>query len=46
MAPAAKAQMVIIFPGGFTSATGHITLENPLVGGMIHLIPSQCGWTC
>jgi hypothetical protein len=46
MAPAAKAQMVITFPGGFTSATGHITLENPLVGGMIHLIPSQCGWTC
>jgi hypothetical protein len=46
MAPAAKAQMVIIFPSGFTSATGHITLENPLVGGMIHLILSQCGWTC
>jgi hypothetical protein len=42
MTPAAKAQMVIIFP----SATGHITLENPLVGGMIHLILSQRGWTC
>ena len=42
MASAAKAQMVIIFP----SATGHITQENPLVGGMIHLILSQCGWTC
>ena len=35
-----------ILPSGFTSATGHMTLENPLVGGMIHLILSQCGWTC
>jgi hypothetical protein len=42
MASAAKAQMVIIFP----SAARHITQENPLVGGMIHLILSQCGWTC
>jgi hypothetical protein len=46
MAPVAKAQMIIIFPSGFTSATRHMTLENPLVGGMIHLILSQCGWTC
>jgi hypothetical protein len=42
MASAAKAQMVIIFP----SATEHMTQENPLVSGMIHLIISQCGWTC
>jgi hypothetical protein len=42
MASAAKAQMVIIFP----SATEHMTQENPLVGGMIHLVLSQCGWTC
>ena len=42
VASAAKAQMVIIFP----SATGHITQENPLVDGMIHLILTNCGWTC
>ena len=34
------------FPSGSTGATGHITLENPLVGGLIHLILSQCRWTC
>jgi hypothetical protein len=44
-ASAAKAQTVINFPGGFTGATGYITLDNPLVGGSIHLIPSRCGWT-
>jgi hypothetical protein len=44
MAPAAKAQMVIIYPSGFSSATGHMTLENSLV--MIHVVISQCGWTC
>lgn len=44
MAPAARAQMVIILPTGSTRATGPRAPENPLVGGMIHLIPSQCGW--
>ena len=42
MAPPAKAQTV---RSGFTGATGHITLANPLVGGVIHPILSQCGWT-
>ena len=37
---------VINFPSGFTGATGYITLENSLVGGAIHLVLSQCGWTC
>jgi hypothetical protein len=45
MAPAVRAQTVINVPGGFTGATGHITLEIPLVGGSIHLNLSQCGWT-
>ena len=46
MAPAAKVQTVITFLSGFTGATGHITPENMVVGGLIPLIPSQCGWTC
>lgn len=41
---AARAQMVVIFPSGFTNATAHITLEMSLV--MIHLVVSQYGWTC
>jgi hypothetical protein len=45
MAPAAKAQTVVIFRSGSIGATRHITLENPLVGGLIHSILSQCGWT-
>jgi hypothetical protein len=43
---AGRSRSLGVLPGGFTSATGHMTLENPLVGGMIHLILSQCGWTC
>jgi hypothetical protein len=46
MGCAAKAQMVIIFPGGVGAATAHITLENPLVGGSFHLILGQRGWAC
>jgi hypothetical protein len=45
MAPAAKAQTVINLRSEFTGATGPITVENPLVGGAIHLVLSQCGWT-
>jgi hypothetical protein len=43
---AAKAQTAINFPGGSIGVTGHITLENPLVAGSIHLISGQGGWTC
>jgi hypothetical protein len=46
MAPAAKSQTTIILPSGFSGATGHITLESPLVHGSIHLISGQGGWTC
>jgi hypothetical protein len=45
MAPAAKAQTVIKYPRGVIGATGHITLENVLTSGSIHLNLSQCGWT-
>jgi hypothetical protein len=45
-ANAAKAQAVIIFPSGSIGATGRITPENPLVGGLIHLSRSQCGSAC
>ena len=41
---AAKAQTVINVPSRFAGANGYITLENPLVGGAIHLVLSQCGW--
>jgi hypothetical protein len=37
MVPVAKAQRVMDFPSEFTGATGHLTLEKPLVGGSIHL---------
>jgi hypothetical protein len=46
MASGDKAQTVIIFPSGSIGVTGHITLTNPLVGGLIHLRLSQCGWAC
>jgi hypothetical protein len=42
---AANAQTVINYPSGSAGATGHITLENPLVGGSIHLNLDQGGWT-
>jgi hypothetical protein len=45
MAPAARTQAVINFPRRLTGAAGHITLENPLAGGSIHLNLSHCGWT-
>ena len=38
IAPAAKAPTIINLSGGVTGAAGHITLENPLVGG-------STGWT-
>ena len=46
LASAAKAQTVINFRSGFTGATGHITLANPPIGGVIHPLLSQCRWTC
>jgi hypothetical protein len=42
---AANTQTVINYPSGSTGAAGHITLENPLVGGSIHLNLDQGGWT-
>jgi hypothetical protein len=42
---ATEAQPVINFPRGFTGGTGHITLENPLVGGSIYLNLSRGEWT-
>jgi hypothetical protein len=45
MAPATEAQTVINCPNGFTAANGNITPRNPRVGGSIHLMLSQCGWT-
>ena len=45
MPPAARVQTVINFLIGFTVATAHITLQNPLAGGSSYLNPSQCGWT-
>jgi hypothetical protein len=46
MVPAVKAQTVIIFAGGSIGATGRITPENPLVGGLIHLSLGRCGCAC
>jgi hypothetical protein len=45
MAFATEAQLVINLPRGFTGGTGHITLENPLVGESIYLNLSQGEWT-
>jgi hypothetical protein len=42
---AANAQTVINYPSGSTGATGHITLDNPLVGGAIHSNQDQGGRT-
>jgi hypothetical protein len=45
MDPAGKAQIGMDLPSEFTGATGHLTVENSLVGGSIHLVLSQCRWT-
>jgi hypothetical protein len=42
---AANAQKVINYPSGSAGAIGQITLDNPLVGGAIHRILNQGGWT-
>ena len=41
---AGRSRSLGVLPGGFTSATVIICPSG--VGGMIHLILSQCGWTC
>jgi hypothetical protein len=43
MASDAEAQRGMDFPSEFTGATGNITLDNPLVGGSIHLNLNQGG---
>ena len=42
---AANAQTVINSSSAPTGATGHITLDNPLVGGAIHLNQDKGGRT-
>jgi hypothetical protein len=46
MPPAAKDERVVNHPTGLTGARGHLTLENPQVGGSIQFVLYQPGWTC
>jgi hypothetical protein len=43
--PTAGPQGVVNYPSGFTEVTGHTTPDDPLVGGPIHLLLSQRGWS-